>query len=182
MKKLIGDKKSFAIDISILNYEPSIWGKSCIWINNDKLGDFEDENVLAPFIGSLMRIAIGYQELWYDEFEGLECEALFNEIFPFYNRSDDFYALTSEEQKYYTRYDIFIFEFGENFDNWMVTSVVTKNICKFLWVDGKEIGTDKGSKRIKCFDVPLEDVQKVYKELCKLIPDKYWPTLIEKLQ
>jgi hypothetical protein len=180
MKKILGDKKIFAIGITISKYEPRIEGKSCIWINNSKIGDCDDENILAPFIRSLMRISIKYQELWYEEFEGLECEELFNKVFPFHDNPNDFYDLNAKDQEYYIRYDRFIFEFGENFDNWLLTSIVRKDNCKFIWAYLKESTDDFKTKSIKCFDVPLQYVQGIYRELCRLIPDSNWPTFIKK--
>lgn len=183
MKKIIGDKKVFALGVDILKYEPWIWGRTCLWVNNHQVGDFDDQNILGPFIGGLERIVIKHQELWYEELEGLKCKELFYKVFPFYNEPDQFYELSDEEQESYSKYDTFIFHFGENFDDWVITSVVRDNICKFLWVHTPRRDNDTYEVRnnIRCFDVPLKDVQKVYIQLCELIPDQYWPTLVEKL-
>lgn len=183
MKKNIGEKNLFAIEIDIVKYEPWIWGRSCLWINNIQIGDYDDENILSPFIRSLMRIALKYQALWFDELNGLECKELFYLINPFYNNPDEFYNLTFEEQGNYIKYDIFNFQFGENFDQWILRPIVKNDICKFLWVQIPKGDNDTYETRnnIQCFDIPLKNVQKVYRDLCNLIPNQYWPSTLEKL-
>ena len=184
MEKIIGDKKSFAVQIHISRYEPWLWGKTCIWINNSQIGDFEDENILGPFIGSLMRVAIKSQGLWFKEFEGLDCREIFTTINPFYGDPDKFYDLPGDQQEKYTKYDIFLFQFGENFDNWLLYPIVKGEMCKFIWrmyVHSKSDNTEVHNQ-IHCFDVPLRDIQEVYRQFCRLVPDQYWPTMIEKLE
>lgn len=182
MEKVIGEKKSFAVGIDIIKFEPWIWGRSCLWINNIQIGDLKDENILGPFIGSLMRIAVKSDKLWLDELEGLTCEQMFSTIHPFLNNPDAFFDLTYEQQGNYVKYDLFLFEFGENFDDWIINPIVKDDNCKFIWLFDPSRGKEKQKIKdsVKCYDVPLEKIQEVYKEFAKLIPDEYWPNMIMK--
>ncbi len=180
MKKLIGDKRVFALEIEIIKFKPTPWGKNCLWINNQQIGNFNDENVFSPFIRSMQRIAVEPHELWFEELDGLGCKEMFNKVFPFFHEPHLFYELSDEEQDMYCKYDTFIFNFGENFDSWAITSVFSGKACKFLWLKNPKIDNEI-LNNIQCFDVPYTDVQEVYRQFCKLIPNKYWPTSIKKL-
>lgn len=183
MHRIIGDKNLFAVEIDVLKYSPKLWGRSCLWIKNSQLGDFNDENILASFISSIMRIAIRYKTLWLDELSDLSIADLFYTINPFFTEPKKFYDLTYVDQEKYVKYDRFRFEFGENFDDYMINPVVKENICTFLWVTNlSTVDSSFKSDSIQSFDVKLETIQNVYKDLCEQIPDQYWPTMIEKIK
>lgn len=183
MDKIIGSKSQFAIGINIMKYEPWIWGNSCLWINNTQIGDYTDENILGPFMRSLMRLAMKFDKLWLEELDGLICNQMFEQINPFFNNPDEFFDLPVEKQNDYIKYDIFLFEFGENFDDWIINPVIKNGNCKFIWLHDPSRGKERIDikSKVNCFDVPLEKIQEAYKEFVQLIPDQYWPKMLEKL-
>ncbi len=176
MNYLIGKKELFAVEV---NVSTNKWGhKTALWLNNTRIGDWQDKNLLAPFINSLYRVALKNEDLWLNELEGLNCRQVFLTTNPFYNNPDKFYDLAVAEQEKLTRFDKFLFNWGENFDRWHLQVIVRKNICKFLWIQPTAYATNTYEARnnIQCFDVPLAMVQEVYYELGNLIPEKYWPS------
>jgi hypothetical protein len=52
----LGKKESFAVEIVITTHEPILQGNSCIWIENNQIGNFESHEYLFPFIKSLFGI------------------------------------------------------------------------------------------------------------------------------
>lgn len=182
MGTVIGNKTNFGIELDITQYEPQLRGKSCLWIGGNQIGDFDDENILAPFLNSIMRIAVKHQQLWLDELHGLNCKQIYDTISPFHDDPDRFYDLTEKEKDEYIKYDIFIFQFGENFDQWILHPIVKNDTCKFIWsFPSTHREFKNGGDNLNCFDVPLTVVQQVYKQLCAMIPHKYWPILIERM-
>ena len=181
MKKLIGDRRSFAIEIEIIQFKP-LWGKSCLWINNCQIGHLDDENYLAPFLGSAYRIAKRHKDFWLEELAGLKCKDAFYAIHPFYNEPHKFDELSSDEAKPFFKYDIFIIQWGENFDDWIVDVIVDNNLCQFMWVYTPLRDNDsfEAKNNIQCHSVKLEDIQRCYDELVTLVPDEHWPGLIPK--
>jgi hypothetical protein len=182
MRTIIGDKASFGIEIDIKQYEPHLRGKSCLWMDGNQIGDFDDENILSPFLNSLMRITLKHQQLWLEELNGLNCKQLYDKISPFHDNPDVFFELTEEEKDEYVKYDVFIFQFGENFDQWVLHPIVRNNTCKFIWsFPSTHKKFKSGDNNLNCFDVPLTVVYQAYKDLCELIPGNYWPILVERI-
>src|SRR5688572_12925121 len=135
MEKILGKKEAFAIGVDIKKMPPPhIWGRSCLWINNIQIGDFEDENILGPFIQSLMRITVKHKSFWNEKFNGVSCEEVFYKIYPFYNEPDSLLTLSSEELEKYESFENFSLYFGENFDNWSINLLVRSELCTFIWV------------------------------------------------
>jgi hypothetical protein len=187
MYKLIGKKETFAVEIANVVAPPKwesddFWIKSAIWINSIKLGEWEDINLVGIFLRSMYRIARQYETFWVEELEGLNCKELFLTIHPNYNDTDSFYDLPEEEQARLTQFDKFLINWGENFADWILSVIYKNGLCKFLWVCIPLRGDDSYEVRnnIQCFDVKLEQVQEVYNDLIKIIPDKDWPSLIPK--
>lgn len=182
MEKVIGNTNLFALKIDIIRFKPHLWGKSALIINNIQLGVFEEENVLAAFIISLSRIYSQFNTLWLEELEGLSCKEMFNKINPFFKDPNSFYNLSELEQENIIKYDRFNFHFGENFDDYLINSVVKANTCKFLWVSNlRKVDATYSDNLIQCFDIPLDEIHSTIKEFYNIIPSEFWPTLIEKL-
>jgi Immunity protein 42 len=183
MHHLIGNKNHFAVEIDFMTMTPRLWGKTALWINGIQVGDFEDENILGPFIGSLARVISYSNSLWNPQFEGLNCEEIFYTIDPVFDDPDSFYDLPDAEQEALEQLDIFSFAWGENFDDWVIYVIVKDELCKMIWFydPDRGLGNKKAKGSVQCFEVPLADIKNVYRSMCNLIPDRYWPTLIKKL-
>jgi hypothetical protein len=178
MEKIIGDTKTFAIGININKFSPSLVGNSCLWINSFQVGDFEDENILGPFLNSLMRVARNHNKLTDDRLIGKSNEEIFSTIEPFYERKDNFDRLSKAKREVIVSFDKFFFHWGENFDNYVLIPYVSNGVCKFMWGPIQQKGGQKN--RITYFDVKIEYIQKCYYELVESIPSEFWPKLISK--
>jgi hypothetical protein len=162
---IIGDSSIFAIELEITNTVPKVVGKSRLWINNSPIGDFEDENILWPFFNSIRRIINNSNSLWFDEFDGKNCVEIFYTIHPFYGNPDDFWNLTSDKQKRLDKYDIFYFFWGENFDRYIINTVIRNDVCQFSWTSGtKEVD-------IACFSIQMAIIRDCYKVMIELFPN-----------
>lgn len=180
MNYLIGNKEIFAVEIEISQQK---WdNQTSIWLNNIKVGDWEDKNILAPFINSLYRIARKYDDLELDKFNDLECEQIYLAIHPHFENPDEFFDLTLEDQKAFAIFDKYIFSWGEDFDSWGLSVIYKEGFCKFLWLQtslNNETNLNVRNK-FQCYEVELKLIQEVYNELTKIIPDSEWPVLIPK--
>lgn len=187
MYYLLGKKESFAIEIEETTVpqewkSTDLWIKSAIWINNTRIGDWEDANIIGPLVGAMFRISTKYDTFWLEELEDLTCYNLYLTIHPNYNDPSNFFNLTEEEQDKLIPFGKFLLSWGENFDSWGLCMVYKKGVCKFLWVH-TPLGNDESyevKNNIQCFDIKLEYVQQVYEELIKAIPNEHWPRLIPK--
>lgn len=182
--RIIGNKQTFAVQVEILKFEPWVWGKSAIWVGGEILGDYDDENIMGPFIGTLMDIALHSDKYWDEELKGLDDKDIFYTIHPFYNNPDGFYDLSDEEAKKYYKYDKYLMGWGENFDDYTISIVDKKELCLFIWVYTPNRDDDNFEVRnnIKSFEVPLLEIQEVYRQFCTLIPNEYWPKRLVKLE
>ncbi len=182
MKKIIGNKKTFAVEFEIIEFSPKLLSKSIIWINKIKIGNFDEVGYLAPLLNSLNRIVERKSNLWDNELGKLNCKEIFYKIIPFYNNPNSFYDLSIEEQESFIKFDKYIFDWGDGFNDWILRVLVKKDICKFLWVHTPLGDEDSFSVRndIKCFDVAMSEIELVYNEFITLVPEEAWPTLIKK--
>lgn len=179
MHKLIGNKQTFGIEVYIT---PDKWkNKTALWIKNERVGDWEDEDLLVPFINSIYRIANQYEEFWLPELEGLDCYQIYMTIHPFYNNPDDFYDLNEHEQEKLIRFDKFQLFWGENFDAYGLNMVYRNNRCEFLWHPSTLNKPNDLEIRntILCYEVDLKEVQYCYNELIKILPRELFPTWIK---
>lgn len=183
MDSIIGKKNSFAVEIEILKVQPQLWGRTAIWLNSCRIGDFNDENILAPFINSLSRIALSSDKFWEEDFAGKSCKDILLAISPFFYNPEDFFDLSNEEQERLQKFDKYLFQWGENFDAWAIYVVVKDTVCKFLWVKIQKENEDLNvhGHSIQCFEVPLLEVRDVYKQLCDIIPNECWPSFMKKI-
>jgi len=175
MHHLIGKKEVFAVELELTGNK---WdNKTAIWLNDTRIGDWDDENLLAPFLRSLRTIALKYREFWLDELMGLDCHQIYLTIHPFYNDPDNFFSLSETEMDELTRFDKFLLTWGENFDSWGLSLTCRDEVYKFMWVhspNGKEDSFEVRND-VKCFDVAFRQVQDVYQELLNIIPKEAWP-------
>ena len=164
MHYLIGDKKSFAVELDISTNK---WkNKTAIWLNHVRIGDWDDENVLAPFVRSMYRIATEHDMFSLDEIERLDCKKTYSIIHPFYLNPDAFFDLTSSEQVSYFKYDKFLLDWGENINSYGLTMVFSAGICKFIWdADSEKTREACNFDLIICHEVPVLEVMDVYSEL-----------------
>lgn len=177
MHFILGDKENFGVELEL----KTEWNnKTALWIQGNRLGDWEDENLLAPFLNSMYRISRKHDTFWLDELEGLSCYETYLTMHPFYNNPDEFFDLPEEDQDALIRFDKFLLEWGENFDQWGVVVTYKNDECTFLWVNNGLRKTFEQKNDIRCAKAKLSDVQKVYDELTKTIPEKDWPALIPK--
>lgn len=184
MCQFIGRKESFGVEIEVTKMTPSLWGKTALWLNGIKIGHFEDEDVLGPFINSIGRLVTESNTLWEPEFKGLNCQEIFYRITPFYNEDlSKFWTLTEVEQDALVSFDKYLFGWGENFDDWTLRVVVDNEVCKFMYVYTPNRDADSYEVRnnIQCFNVYKNEVQLVYAEICKLIPEPYWLRMIKRI-
>ena len=128
-------------------------------------------------------MALDSGELWDPELKDLNCQESFYKIRPLYNDFSRFYTLTDTEQKAVEYFDKYLFEWGENFDDWTLLVIVRGSICKFLYVhtSNRDNDTYEVKNEISCFNVNKEEVQLAYSELCMLIPERYWPVMIKRI-
>jgi Immunity protein 42 len=182
MINLVGDKNIFAVEFEILEFASGLNSMVRFWINNNTVGDFNEIGYLSAVIGRLNGITDSPSKFWLPELSNLSCKDMFYTITPFYNNPNDFFDLPEDEQEKLIRYDVFISEWGDAFDDWDLKTVINNGICKFLWVHAPLGDEDSYEVRnnIQCFDVKLEYVQEVYKELAKLIPYENWPSMIPR--
>lgn len=178
MYYFIGKKESFGIEIEISSFEPKLAGRVRLAIGSKWVGNFDEENYLYQFLRSLYRISLKHSDLWSPRFEGLDCRQIFYTIHPFFDEPDLFFDLSDEEQQALEVYDVFLMMWGENFDGCSIRTVVKDGICTFIWVTESEYLSRNAD--LNCVNVPLTAVQDAYKEICKIIPDSYWPSSIEK--
>ena len=177
MHYLIGDIKSFAIEVELSNDK---WcNRTALWLNNNKIGDWEDTIPMFPFVNSLHRIANQHNDLWLDELTDLEGYQLYLTIHPCYNDPESFYDLPDEEQEELERFDKFLLSWGENFDSWGLSVVCKEDTCKFLWVYVPKRDDEPYEVRnnIQCFKVSIEAVQQAYNELISIVQpfeDEFW--------
>ena len=140
--------------------------------------------MLGPFLRQLATVATEYDDYWEPELQGLNCKDMFLATHPFFENPEALYDLSHDETEKYIKYDKFLLQWGENFDRWTLSVVVRNEICKFLWFSDwttKRENNPDFKNGIKCTDVPIKDVQAVYKEVCALIPDEYWPRSLKKI-
>ncbi len=130
---IIGNKDKLAIEIEINNYKESYLGKSAIWINSDRIGNFEDVIPLYPFFNTLAYIINNYNDLWDAQFQNHSIVDIFNIINPFFDNTDSFFDLSESEQKDLIRFDKFLFFWGENFDQWILNVFYYKEQFTFLY-------------------------------------------------
>jgi hypothetical protein len=157
MHIVAGDQKSFAVEMEITSDK---WrNKTALWLNGARIGDWDDENLLAPFLNSFENLAENYETLWDNDLVGLDCRQIFLTIVPDYFAPDAFYDLSPKDQESLTRFDKYLFQWGENFDSWILRIVYRDGICKFLWAH------PTAPNDIHCHDVKLEDVLKVYNDI-----------------
>lgn len=167
--KLIGDKASFAAELIISSGK---WdNQTCIWINNQRLGKWEDKNLLGPFINSLYRVSEKYESFAFQPGEKQDCRQLFLGIHPLFEDPDAFFDLSEAEQDAQIPFDRFLIEWGENFDQVHLSMIYENNSCTFLWADEKEPHDHKRDYTYHCSKVPLQTVQNVYRELRSILTD-----------
>lgn len=184
MHTLIGEKHSFGIEIEIIKTRPHLWGKVALWVDGTRLGNFEDENILSAFINTLANIVYEHKSLWEHEFEGLSCKEIFYRIHPFYNNPEGFFDLSDSEQRSLERYDKFLFQWGESFDNWTLRVVVKDSECNFLWVHApdRDFDTYEVRNNVKCGTVGLNQVIDGFNKLQTMVPDHDWPEVVRARQ
>jgi len=183
MIKLIGDKNVFAIEVEILEFAPGLNSNVRIWINDVSLGNSDEVSYLSAIIRALHTITNSPDKFWLPELNNLTCKEIFYTITPFYNSPNEFFELSPKEQEEYIKYDIFLSEWGDAFNDWDIKTIINNGICKFLWVytplgddDSYEVRND-----IQCFDVSFEYMQEIYRGIERLIPVEYWPTMIPRI-
>jgi len=177
MYLLLGDKWRFAIEVEILEFEPSLWGRSAVWLGGERIGIYENEvNVLGPFMWSLMRITNESEQFWLPELEGLGPKETYLKCHPFRFDSEAFYDASEEEQSDAARFDIFLMQWGENFDQCELNVVIHKGNCKFFYNQNFVKNIDE----IKFIDIPLGNVRDVYEQLYIAIPSTNWPSRLPK--
>jgi len=175
MHYLVGHTSSFAVELELSGDK---WdNRTAIWLNNIRIGDWDDKNLVAPFLRSLRRVALKHNEFWENELDGLNCYQLFLAIHPFYNNPDDFYSLAEIEMNALLKFDKFLIFWGENFDAWALTIVYKDASLTFLWRYSPNGNEDSYETRndIKCFDVALSEVKEVYNKLVDVLPREIWP-------
>ncbi len=173
MYKIFGNKLDFAVEVDISTKK---WeSRTLLWLKGEKLGDWEDKNLIAPFFGSLKRLAVSYNKLWLDELAGLSCLETFLKINPFYIDPNRFYDLSESEQESLVRFDKFILDWEENFNNWDINSVYCDNGIKFLWIWRKHEYVERSRylNELQFHNVKLEIIQDIYTSLSFLIPKVY---------
>ncbi len=182
MDTVIGNKQNFAIELKILSFIPSLYGKTAIWINEEKIGVFdENEVLLGPFIRSLHRIIFHKGDFWDPELQGLDCKKIFLTITPFFENDDDFHNVSSDYIDKVIKNDKYLMFWGENFDKWILKVVIHDEICTFLWYsfyDNNGLRINENVNLIKCKKIYLSDVVDIYKQLKNIIPVEYWPNLL----
>lgn len=176
MYNLIGNKKEIAIEIEINNINFSPVGKCSIWIKEQRIGKWDDENHLATFLHSLYRISEQYEDFWLDEFIGLNCSMVFQLVHPFYNQPNEFYDLEDEAQEALIKYDKFLMQWGENFDKWILIVTYYDDKYTFIWYEIKINGEPLVESEIFCCEIEFTVIQDIYKNLRKLISEDIWPS------
>jgi hypothetical protein len=173
MNLVVGNIDVFAIELRITDDKWS--NQTAIWIDRQRLGNWEDRNLLYPFLNSLKRLISDRDQLWLDELSDLICYQLYLAVHPFYNNSDKFFNLSEFEMKNLERYDKFLFSWGENFDSWGLTAIYEKENYKFLWVkDGNQKST-VSKNMIQCKEIPYKIFEDVYEGLKQQLPRTLWP-------
>lgn len=177
MHFLFGDKELFAIEIEFLELEPSLYGRSAVWLGGERIGKYmNDENVLGPFMSSLMRIANNPEYFWVSELEGLNSKEAFLKSHPFWFDPDSFSDATEEEIDNAIKYDAFLMQWGENFDQCVLTVIIRNEECTFFYNRNRIQHIDE----IKFIRVPLRNVRDVYEKLYTAIPSVNWPSKLPK--
>ncbi len=183
MITIVGNKEIFAVEFDGLELTPGFNCYVKIWINNVEIGDFTEISYFSSVLHSLSNIIYQtYSRLWVEELDGLSCKDIFYTITPCYNDPESFFDLSESEMDALIKYDRFLFNWGDAFNDWYLKVVVNEDICKFLWVH-TPLGDDDSfdvRNKIKCFDVELKVVKDVYDQLAKFIPNELWPTLITR--
>ena len=177
MHKIIGNKKIFAIELELSKDLGNPSAKQRIWINNAHIGNFKEDNYLFPLLKCLQRISEDNNILWLDEFEGLNCDQLYDKITPLKKNPDDFWLLNKEEMKELQKYDRFLFDWGASFEAWDIKIVIYNKVSTFLWtaaITPQENGT------VNCFSIPQDIIQQIFLSLKNLIPIDQWPTQIDR--
>lgn len=182
MINIVGDKETFAVEFEILKLGNGFDSHLRIWINNTSLGDFSETTYFVHLLGCINSICRKPKNLWFEEFNGLSCNDIFYKIIPCYNNPESFFNLSQGEMDALVKYDRFLFNWGDAFNDWYLKVVVNEDICKFLWVHTPLGDEDSFAVRndIKCFDVELKILKEVNKQLSKFIPDELWPKLITR--
>lgn len=122
-KGFIGEKSRFAIEYEFLTYNNKrLFEKNLIWIKNQYVGNYNDENILGVFGGSIFNDLRRKQELP-TELKGKSYE----EIYEFLFNTED------------SKYDKFMALYGAAFDDFFVYNFILDNEFCFLWKLANEL-------------------------------------------
>lgn len=145
MTNLIGDKSKIAIQYEGFVEWPVLTGQIVLWINNQYLGYYDESGSIYPVYKALKRLA--YSEDFYEpEFiplldlkqESKAKDILLQMIPDFYNPMG-FYDLTEEEQRELVKFDKYIVNFSECFDDFVIRNFKYNEEIFFIWKLGNHL-------------------------------------------
>ena len=96
MRKIVGNKESFAIEINVTKSEPIPMGGICIWVDNIQIGAFGEKNMILPHLNSLKFLAERIESLSNQDFSGYPIEKVFNDVYDGSDEDNKFHVSLGE--------------------------------------------------------------------------------------
>ncbi len=126
---IIGDKNTFAVEYEVQMLEPVKMAYSRIWIQGQYFGDIEDTGHLFGIYNCLDNIIIKRELLVEPEFDNKSPYEILRLTFPHVLQKENLDTLWDDSKSF----DKHAFQFGENYDNYLVSIFAVDKITHFVW-------------------------------------------------
>ncbi len=145
MTNLIGDKSKIAIQYEGFVEKPILTGKILLWINNQYLGYYDESCSIYPVYKALKRM-VDSEDFYEPEFIPLldlkqesKAKEILLQMSPHFYNPMGFYDLTDDEQNELVKFDKYIVNFSECFDDFVIRHFKYKEEIFFIWKLGNHL-------------------------------------------
>lgn len=166
--KIIGDKNTFAVEYEVEMLEPVRMAYSRIWIQGQYFGDIEDTGHLFGIYNCLDRIIMKRETLAEPEFDDKTADEIMKLTFPYFLQNENL-DIPGDGNLHRLRLYGHSFQFGENYDRFLVCIFAIDDIIHFVWqvyLSDNEYFPGY-SRDVQHGIVNINDVKNVYEQLQK---------------